>query len=96
MCTQNLNEIIISKENKMFSYADEKHKIIIGKTNKNNIFFDNLVFSCRDIQYIIIPFYIEHICSSSFYECKKLTKMEFPNNSKLKSIGSNAFACSNI
>lgn len=62
-----LTNIIISSDNKNFTYLDEEHKIIIGKSNKNNDFFDVLVFASRDIKEAVIPPKIKHICSFAFF-----------------------------
>lgn len=91
-----LVEISISPDNKNFSFADEEHKILIGKSAKNCEVYDVLVFACRDIEYAIIPRYIKHIDSFAFYECKHLKSVEFERNSQLISIGKRAFSHSSI
>ena len=94
--TGSLIEISISPDNKNFSFADEEHKIVIGKSAKNCEVYDVLVFACRDIEYAIIPRYIKHIDSFAFYECKHLKSVEFERNSQLISIGKRAFSHSSI
>lgn len=94
-----MKEIFISPKNKNFSFADEEHKLLVGKSNVSNNEYDVLVFACCNVKNVIIPSYIKHIASSCFNECKKLKSIEFEENSQLCSIGQYAFtsiALSNI
>ena len=61
--TWELTKISISKNNQNFSFLDEEHKIIIGKSDKYKEFFDVVVFSCRNIKKAIIPSNIKHIAA---------------------------------
>ncbi|KAK8867106.1 hypothetical protein M9Y10_010078 [Tritrichomonas musculus] len=55
-----------------------------------------LLFANRNIEEISIPSNIKIISSFAFNNCKKLRKVEFPTNSKLETIGPNAFSSSGI
>lgn len=68
--TPSLNEIELSSENKCFSYLDNEKKIIVGKSNEKNDFYDILVFVCRDVKKVTIPSTIKYISSFCFYMCQ--------------------------
>ena len=57
--TTKLNHISISTKNKNFSLIDSK--IIVGKSDENNGFFDVLLFACRDISKFVVPSSIRNI-----------------------------------
>lgn len=89
--TEKLKSIDLSPENPNFSYLDDNHKIIIGKSDPKNSIFDVLVFACRDIQTVIIPSFIKHICPSAFYQCQQFKKIQFEDKSQLETIGKSCF-----
>lgn len=90
--TSSLIDVILSPKNKNYKYSDEKHQIIIGKSDNKSEEFDVLVFASRNIESVIIPSYIKHIDSYAFENCNKLKVVEFEENSQLKSIGFTAFS----
>lgn len=92
----NLNNINIFQKNENFKYLDEKHQIVIGKSEQKNEFFDTLVFACRNIEEVFIPAEIKHISSYAFSKCKQIKTIEFSNESKLNSIGKWGFHSSSI
>ena len=89
-----LTKIAVSPMNKRYCCYEDK--MIIGKTCVDQSNYDCIVFCVRDIQNILIPNFIEHICSYSFYCCSKLTEIKFTSDSKLHTIGKNAFFHSEI
>lgn len=97
--TPNLSHLNISKDNKHFKYLENSNeKIIVGRKSENEIEYNLIVFVCRDIlnNTIIVPSFIEYIDPFSFSHCQKIQYVLFKNDSKLKSIGENAFAYSSI
>lgn len=84
-----LVDIIISPENQNYNYLDEDHKLIACKSDSND--FDVLIYACSDVKRAFIPSCIKHIIPNAFELCKNLEKIEFSKNSKLISIGNNAF-----
>ena len=94
--TAKLKKVTISPDNPNFKYMDEKHQIIVGKSDKNSENFDVLVFANREINKVTIPSQIKRICSFSFDECQNLRTIGFSENSMLHSIGKKAFSSSLI
>ena len=70
--------------------------MIIGKSRIEESNYDCLIFCIRNIRQIKIPNFIEHICSYSFEICSQLELIEIPDDSKLQTIGKNAFSNSKI
>lgn len=91
-----LFNVKIHPNNKNFIYLDKNHQIIAGKSTENENKFDVLIFASRDVDHFTIPSTIKHISPYSFYECYKLQKIDFEENSQLLSIGKNAFSYSSI
>ena len=90
--TSKLKDIIISPSNKCFKFVEKDHQLfLIGKKDISQKYFEDLVFVNYDIEVITIPRYIKHIKSYLFGFCHKLRKIEFPNNSELRTIGKFAF-----
>ena len=89
--TSNLKNITIGPNNKYFKTCDEDPNLIIGRSDKNNEIFDEIVFACHNIKNVIIPNYIKRIRSYAFDGCRKIETIEFQEDSKLERIGSNAF-----
>lgn len=87
--TLKLNNVFVSDSNPYFRANDNKY--IIGKSSNEQSNFDCLIFCVRNIEKITIPSYIEHICSHAFEKCVNLTEVEFPDDSKLQTIGKSAF-----
>ena len=74
-----------AQSNPFFKMYGEK--MIIGKSNADQTNFDCLIFCARDVKNVIIPDFIEHICSCAFDNCEQINKIEFSPDSKLKTIG---------
>ncbi|KAK8896292.1 hypothetical protein M9Y10_014189 [Tritrichomonas musculus] len=89
--TSKFVHILISPQNRFFSHSNLNEKLIVGKSNLNNDFYDNLVFASRDIDYALIPSNIKNINHYSFHQCRNLREIEFEKNSELNSIGNFAF-----
>lgn len=87
----NLTVISISEGNQNFKFLDDKKRIVLGKSNKEDKLYDTIIIASKDIEKVIIPSYIKYIGSSSFSNCKILDKIEFEENSELVSIGESAF-----
>lgn len=87
----NLIGVILQPNNTNFKYLDDKHKVILSKSDKNNQIFDVISFASRNITEVIIPSYITRICSDSFCACRQLELVEIHKDSMLNSIGKNAF-----
>ncbi|KAK8871282.1 hypothetical protein M9Y10_006999 [Tritrichomonas musculus] len=91
----NLTNIqIIENEIQNVSFFDGK--LIVGKSDKNNEFFDVLVFASRDIDSCQIPSFIKVIAPYSFEGCKQLKTVEFAENSQLTNIEKFSFHMSSI
>lgn len=78
------------------AYLDDSHQIIVGKSNPMNEIFDVLIFASHCIEKVVIPPSIKHISSYAFSYCRFLKTIEFSNESKLLSIGKNAFTNSSV
>ena len=94
--TKSLNNIIISPKNKHFKYLDEKHQVIVRKSDPNKEIYDSIVFASRDITTITIPKTIKYIESYSFENCEQLEEIIFHKDSQLQTIGENAFSNTSI
>lgn len=92
--TKSLNTILLSPNNHNFLYLNKK--FLFGKSDSKSDKFDTFLFSCRDVEKVVIPSTIKHISSFCFSECKNLTSIEFSENSELVSIGKYAFSDTNI
>lgn len=91
-----LKNICISSNNKCFGYLDDKHKIIVGKTNQQNDFFDILICVLPNAKNISIPSTIKYIHSYSFNNRSNVKKIEIKEDSQLISLGKYAFSMSHI
>ena len=60
------NRLSVSPYNTNFSYLDDKHKIIVGKSDPCSTIYDIIVFANRDVRQAIIPSYIKYISSYAF------------------------------
>ena len=60
------------------------NKMIIGKTSIESSNYNCLIFCVRNIKYVKIPNFIEHISSFAFFGCKQIQRFEFEKYSKLK------------
>ena len=90
----NLTNVSVSGDNTHYMCVDGK--IIFGKTNITKSLYDSIVFCARNIESIMIPDFVEHICSYAFNSCNKLQRIEFSAKSKLKTIEAQAFYESSI
>lgn len=86
-----LDSIIISPENKRFSFLDENHQIICSKSDINSEIFDVISFSIGSIEKVIVPSTITKIASSCFMYCDSLVSVEFEKDSQLEVIERLAF-----
>lgn len=68
--TEKLNQIILSSENKNFSYLDFEKKMIVGKSDLNDNIFDTLTFVCRNVKKVNIHFPLKFISSSALSNCQ--------------------------
>lgn len=91
-----LNSIEISKENKNFSFVD--NKFLFGKTDKFSDEFDILYYMTRDINtmHFEIPLYTKIIAPYSFANCSNLFEINLCNNNKLTLIDKSAFENSSL
>lgn len=89
-----LKSVKIGPNNQYLKIYDDN--LIIGKSNIENENYNVLVFAPRSIEKIRIPSFIEIISSCSCECCFDLQEIEIPNDSKIKKIGKNAFACTPI
>ena len=79
-------------KNKNFKYLDDKHQIIVGKSDPQNDIFDTILFANRDIKVEFIPKNIKYIKPYEFECCKLLNKIEFEEDSQLSYINKCAFS----
>lgn len=92
-----LKDLNISKENQNLSYLDDKHKIVIGKTNLMKDEFDVLIFSSVSIQQAFIPSTIKYIKPYAFANCNKLKNIEFSEDTKIETFEHSLFIfCTNL
>lgn len=94
--TWNLVNISISPENDNFSYLDEDHQIIVGKSRSIIDHYDIIIFGCRNIEKIEIPSFIRIICPFAFSGCEVLRKVTFSIDSELEIIGDFAFSFTKV
>ena len=92
--TSKLNTISVSKNNPRYFCLNDQ--FIIGKSSLNSKNYDELVFCVRNVKNVVLPNFIEQICSFAFDECKQLQKFEIQNNSKLRLIEKSSFMKSSI
>lgn len=90
-----LEEIIVSPENKFFSTIYNK-TCLVGKTNSNIKNYYILYYVARNIEKIKIPSYIKLIRSYSFQNTKKIKFFEFESDSQLVRIEDYSFYASSI
>lgn len=91
----NLNSITLeSIDNSFYCYYNDS--FILKKSHHKNKYFDVLFIARKNIEVASIPSFIKHISSCAFHSCSKLNKIEFPNDSKLESIGEESFYCSSL
>ena len=86
-----LNNVVISPENKYFKYADKNRQIIVGRTNLVHENYEDLVFASRNIKHAKIPKYVKRIKPFAFESCSCLEEIEIPKDSELRFIGKFAF-----
>ena len=65
---------------------------MVGKSDINISFYDEIVFGCRNIKELSVPSKIRKIKAYSFADCQFLHNVQIPENSELKSIEKNAFS----
>ncbi|KAK8883602.1 hypothetical protein M9Y10_042696 [Tritrichomonas musculus] len=86
-----IKKIIISPLNPNFGYLDEKHQVVVGKSNNKEKIFDTVIFADRNIEHVSIPKFIKFIHTAAFMECEKLKRIDIPDDSEIESIGEKAF-----
>ena len=91
-----IKKIIISPLNQNFKYLDEKHQIVVGKRNNKGKIFDTIIFADRNIEQATIPKFIKFIYDGAFMNCKKLKRIDIPDDSEIESIGYCAFKSTSI
>ncbi|KAK8845235.1 hypothetical protein M9Y10_021420 [Tritrichomonas musculus] len=91
-----IKKIIISPLNQNFKYLDEKHQIVVGKRNNKGKIFDTIIFADRNIEQATIPKFIKFIFDGAFMNCKKLKRIDIPDDSEIESIGYCAFKSTSI
>lgn len=73
------------------NFFNFNNQMILAKSNPNGDEFDMVLYSNRNNVQVEIPSFIKCICSYAFSQCKKLRTVSFKHDSKLRSIGQNAF-----
>lgn len=91
--SKDLVDISISPENKHFKLIND-NKLLLYKSDLSQDKYDKIIFASREIESVIVPSFIKHICSSSFCHCHKLKTIEFEENSELETINDYSFAYS--
>ena len=71
-----IKKVIISLNNKHFTYTDEEHQIVIGKSDETKEEYDIIVVGCRNITKVKIPNNIKIINSNAFSNCPQLEEVE--------------------
>lgn len=91
----NLNDIEVSPENKIFQM--KSGHLLVRKSDPNSQFYDHLVYCYKNVEEIIIPSYIKEISCGAFHQCEKLHSLTFQPNSSLEVIDNQSFIyCSNL
>ena len=90
------SKVYISPENHNYSFLNEDHNIIVGKSNPKSDIFDVIVSASCDITNVFIPSNITRIESYAFHQCRKILTLEFDKDIQLKSIGEGAFSSTSI
>lgn len=92
----NLDNVLISSENKNFKYIDDSNQIIISKSEPKKENFNSIIFANHNIQNPLIPSFIQIIKPFSFAFCNNIQTVEFLKDSQLISIGKWSFYSSSI
>lgn len=92
--TRHITKIDVSPNNPLFSIYEDK--FILGKSSKEEKYFDILVFCVRNVKKVTIPSFIKHIGSCAFERCKHLHTVNVLFDSQLQTIGTNAFSQSSL
>ena len=79
LSTFNLNEAIISPNNKNFCIYNDN--LILGKSSVDIECFDVVVLCFRDVEKVKIPSQIKKIANYAFQKCNYLESVEIPQNS---------------
>lgn len=91
-----LTNVKISPENQNFKFFDDKTKVIMGKSNKNEDLFDVIEFACRDITHFESPSYIKEIKNSAFADCKRIKSFDLFKCKKINKISKQCFNSTGI
>ena len=89
---QNLIEIEVSPTNKYFKLVNDQILIMSNKKNDEH----TIIFVARNTRRATIPSHVTRIAPFSFQNCNRLEELIFESNSKLNSIGQNAFQYTNL
>lgn len=95
-CAFELTNVKISPDNQNFKFFDDKTKVIMGKSDKNEDLFDVVEFACRDITRFEFPSYIKEIKDSAFADCKKVKSFDLFNCKKINKISKQCFNSTEI
>ncbi len=81
-----VSKVTVSPSNRHFKYLDERHQIIVGKSDTKSDIFDTIIFVDRSSTHITIPKFIKYIYSSAFENCNSLREIEIPEDSEIDTI----------
>lgn len=90
----NLTTVKIMPNNEHFMFINDQY--MLSKSSPKSDKYDVLAFARRDIERAVIPSFIKKIGSYSFHCCKKLEKIEMPENCELEIIGDHSFSFTSI
>ena len=92
--TNKLTAIEVDEKNPRYSYIE--NQFLVGKSDLENEDYDILVFARRDIIKATIPPFIKTIGPYAFFNCNELQHIFIPQDSKLQTIGDDAFNSTGI
>ncbi|KAK8898405.1 hypothetical protein M9Y10_000691 [Tritrichomonas musculus] len=90
----NIREASIAPGNP--NYKSINKTMIISKSDLKSDIFDSLFFMNRNVQTVLVPYYIKYIKPYCFSYCYKLETIEFPNDSQLLLIEKKALMSSSV
>lgn len=93
---EDYSNVNISPENHNYSFLNKDHNIIVGKSDPKSDAFDVIISACCNITEVFIPSNITRIESYAFFQCKKISSVQFDKDIQLKSIGRRAFGSTSI
>lgn len=90
----NITKVRVNPENQRFKSFDDK--FILKKSSIGQAEYDSLIFCVRDIEAFTVQTFIKRISSFAFEGCSLLKNIDIPDDSKLQSIGREAFSETSI